>query len=130
MQHDSTSIQAARTALGVPADASAAQVTHAYRRLARETHPDVSTHGDAATRFDTVRNAYRLALDAARRAEPDCAPAPPAAPPRREWSAPVARVAASRLPGVSILVGPALVQPLPPRSDRARRSTTPGPSDA
>lgn len=47
-------------ALGIPADSDRERVTNAYRRLARVTHPDVSTDPGAAERFATVTAAYRL----------------------------------------------------------------------
>jgi hypothetical protein len=51
--------------LGVPADSDAEAVAHAYRRLARLTHPDVSADPEAAARFATLAAAYRLASQAA-----------------------------------------------------------------
>jgi hypothetical protein len=47
--------------LGIPADSDRERVTHAYRRLARATHPDVSPDPNAAERFAAVADAYRLA---------------------------------------------------------------------
>lgn len=46
--------------LGIPADSDQDAVVHAYRRLARATHPDVSNDPDAADRFATVAAAYQL----------------------------------------------------------------------
>jgi curved DNA-binding protein CbpA len=46
--------------LGIPADSDRATVTHAYRRLARVTHPDVSRDPQAAHRFAVLTRAYRL----------------------------------------------------------------------
>lgn len=46
--------------LGIPADSDQDAVVHAYRRLARATHPDVSDDPDAADRFATVAAAYQL----------------------------------------------------------------------
>ena len=46
--------------LGIPADSDQNAVVHAYRRLARATHPDVSDDPDAAGRFATVAAAYQL----------------------------------------------------------------------
>src|SRR5690242_13936506 len=46
--------------LGIPADSDQNAVVHAYRRLARATHPDVSNDPDAADRFATVAAAYQL----------------------------------------------------------------------
>ena len=52
--------------LGVPANSDPGQVAEAYRRLARATHPDVSTDPDAAARFATLAWAYRLVSETAR----------------------------------------------------------------
>ena len=54
------SIEEALRVLGVAADSDPATVAHAYRRLARATHPDVSPDPDATHRFATVAAAYRL----------------------------------------------------------------------
>ena len=51
--------------LGIPADSDTDAVAHAYRRLARVTHPDVSADPAAADRFATLAAAYRLATQAA-----------------------------------------------------------------
>lgn len=66
---------AARTghyeALGVAPTASDREIRAAYRRLARETHPDA--HGDAALerRFKRVTRAYEVLRDPVRRAAYD-----------------------------------------------------------
>lgn len=58
--------------LGVPSDASAAEITAAYRRLARELHPDVRPDDSEATeRFKEVSAAYDVLGDADKRAEYD-----------------------------------------------------------
>lgn len=59
-------------ALGVAADASAKDVTKAYRKLARELHPDKNP-GDASAeeRFKKVSAAYHVLGDEARRKEYD-----------------------------------------------------------
>src|SRR4051794_35808774 len=44
--------------LGVPRDASEAHIKKAFRRLARELHPDVNKEPDAADRFKEVAEAY------------------------------------------------------------------------
>lgn len=49
--------------LGVPADSDRASLTSAYRRLARTTHPDVSSDPEAAVRFATIAAAYRVVSD-------------------------------------------------------------------
>jgi len=51
--------------LGIPADSDADAVVHAYRRLARMTHPDVSADPEAGDRFASLAAAYRLASEAA-----------------------------------------------------------------
>jgi molecular chaperone DnaJ len=54
--------------LGVSAAADRDQIRTAFRRLAREHHPDVSAHPEAGTRFREVVEAYRtLSRPAARR---------------------------------------------------------------
>ena len=44
--------------LGVPRDADEQQIKKAFRRLARELHPDVSEHPEAEVRFREVSEAY------------------------------------------------------------------------
>lgn len=58
--------------LGVPKDASAADLSKAYRRLARENHPDAKP-GDAAAeaRFKEVSEAHAVLSNTERRAEYD-----------------------------------------------------------
>ena len=46
--------------LGVPRDASEAEIKKAFRRLARELHPDVSDAPDAEERFREVVEAYEV----------------------------------------------------------------------
>lgn len=58
-------------ALGVKADASAAEIKKAYRRLARKYHPDVSKETDAAKQMAAVNEAYNVLSDTQRRAEYD-----------------------------------------------------------
>jgi DnaJ-class molecular chaperone len=48
------------TILGVSPAASAAEIKHAYRQLAKAYHPDLSTSEDATTRMREVNDAYEL----------------------------------------------------------------------
>ena len=49
--------------LGVSRDASADEIQNAYRRLARQYHPDVNKHPDAEERFKEVSEAYDVLSD-------------------------------------------------------------------
>ena len=53
--------------LGVSRDASHAEIKSAFRRLARELHPDVSDDPDAGPRFRAVAEAYEVLADPERR---------------------------------------------------------------
>src|SRR4051794_15349180 len=53
--------------LGVPRDASETEVKKAFRRLARELHPDVNDESDAEDRFKEAAEAYEVLSDAERR---------------------------------------------------------------
>jgi curved DNA-binding protein CbpA len=63
--NDPTASPTARTAalalLGLPETATEAQIVHAYRRLVRATHPDVTGRTDpqAAREFAAIHNAYQ-----------------------------------------------------------------------
>lgn len=56
---DKNRVEAFRV-LGIPADSDQDAVAHAYRSLARATHPDVSADPGAADRFATIAAAYQL----------------------------------------------------------------------
>ena len=49
--------------LGVSRDATPDEIKKAYRRLARELHPDVNPSEDAAERFKSVTHAYDVLSD-------------------------------------------------------------------
>lgn len=53
--------------LGVPRDATEDVIRSAYRKLARQYHPDVSTETDAPAKFKEVTEAYEVLSDAERR---------------------------------------------------------------
>ena len=57
--------------LGVPRDADETQIKKAFRRLARELHPDVNNEPDAEHRFKEVAEAYEILSDRERRATYD-----------------------------------------------------------
>src|SRR6202789_2013968 len=57
--------------MGVPRDATEAQIEQAYRKLARKYHPDVSKEKDAEARFKEVGEAYEVLKSAEKRAAYD-----------------------------------------------------------
>src|SRR3981189_1837556 len=55
--------------LGVSSDASADEIKRAYRKLARDLHPDTNSEPSAAERFKTVSEAHSVLSDPAKRKE-------------------------------------------------------------
>src|SRR5438552_17454250 len=53
--------------LGVGKDAKKEDVTKAYRRLARQHHPDLNKGADAERRFKEVNEAYQVLSDPEKR---------------------------------------------------------------
>ena len=53
--------------LGVSRDATAEEIKRAYRRLARELHPDVNPDPDAEERFKEISTAYEVLSDSEKR---------------------------------------------------------------
>jgi hypothetical protein len=108
---------AALAVLGLPDQASPRDVTRAYRRLARTTHPDLSDAADAAGRFDSLTTAYRRALETAPTTARESTAEPPAEP--VVTSTPYVRPArpgiwlADRSNRPFIIVRPGRVDPLP-----------------
>lgn len=57
--------------LGVPRDASAPEIRRAFRRLARQQHPDLNPAPDGPRRFAALASAYEILHDPAQRARYD-----------------------------------------------------------
>jgi molecular chaperone DnaJ len=57
--------------LGVSSDASADDIKRAYRKLARDLHPDTNSDPNAAERFKAVSEAHSVLSDPAKRKEYD-----------------------------------------------------------
>ena len=53
--------------LGIPPDATPAQIKSAYRKLAKQLHPDVNNSSDAAEKFRQITEAYDTLTDPDRR---------------------------------------------------------------
>src|SRR3990167_9672932 len=58
-------------ALGVPRDANTADIKRAYRKLARQYHPDVSKLPDAEAKFKEINEAWEVLQDEAKRTQYD-----------------------------------------------------------
>jgi curved DNA-binding protein CbpA len=101
--------------LGVAADASPAEITHAYRSLLREHHPDTQTTipPSPPERLRRILAAYTVLRDPARRAAYDLERAAAQRPMTRIVPATAFRRPASMGFGLAIWVGPVHWQPSP-----------------
>jgi curved DNA-binding protein CbpA len=106
--------------LGLPPDASRAEIVHAYRRQVRAVHPDARpSDPGASARFRALAQAYEVLSDPARRdaydqqraeraqARPAPVPSRPAGPARQY----LRRHPAWPPPGVPLWAGPVYIQP-------------------
>lgn len=57
--------------LGIPEDASQAEIKSAFRKLAKKYHPDISKDPDAEEKFQKVQEAYNVLGDAEKREQYD-----------------------------------------------------------
>lgn len=62
--------------LGVDRNATQEEIKKAYRRLARELHPDVNPSAEASERFKLVTHAYDVLSDPDQRQQYDIGPQP------------------------------------------------------
>ncbi len=126
--------------LGVRRDASQEEIKKAYRRLARELHPDVNPDPQTQERFKEITQAYEVLSDTEKRQMYDLGgdPFAPVAPPDLAGLVPGSRFsdimdaffgagAASRGPR-SGPAGPERHDPDRARSGRVRRSARPASS--
>ena len=56
--------------LGVERDATEAKIKSAYRKLARQYHPDVNKSPDAVKKFKDINEAYEVLSDPRRHQRP------------------------------------------------------------
>jgi curved DNA-binding protein CbpA len=111
--------------IGVPATATSEQITRAYRRLARSTHPDIDAdHSDATERFRLLTDAHAVLTDPATRATYDrsrnptattAATSRPAVAPRP--ATPASSAGRPRPAGATVRPGPVIWTP-PARPSR------------
>lgn len=108
---------AALALLGLGPAATPAEVVTAWRRLARDVHPDRSPDADAARRFAELRTAYETARAAVAEGPVDEGdPAPVPRPPRRvvpETTVDAGETGPGSRPRPPIVAGPVVVRPGP-----------------
>lgn len=109
---DSKAVEAFRL-LGIPRDSNHDAIAHAYRQLARSVHPDVSSDADAAERFASLAEAYRIA-----QAAPPAHVAPPSAAEPTGAPVPRRRVRAQAPQDPPIVAGPVRIVPPGRREER------------
>ena len=95
--------------LGIPRDSDRDTIAHAYRRLARAVHPDVSAEADAAERFANLAEAYRIATTA---------PHQPTMPVGD--AVPIRRPGVPHAQGAPIVAGPVRISPSSDPGERQR----------
>jgi DnaJ domain len=105
--------RAALTVLGLADSATAADVTQAYRRLAKLTHPDTAgrTDRDAARRFSALTDAYR-SLTTPPSAGPQSSPVKAPSPAGRPVTVRVRPVRDEEPGQPPIVAGPVRITPL------------------
>lgn len=115
MTSGSVSRTAALKTLGLSDPCSKAEMSAAYRRLARSMHPDMSgvPNRDVVDRFTSLTDAYRLLTTPS-------SPAPPTPPTTRTPTTPAPRLRLADPPFVEvrpeqspIVAGPVRIRPLP-----------------
>jgi len=106
--------------LGIPQDSDRDTIAHAYRRLARTVHPDVSADAEAGERFANLAEAYRVATSAlALEAPPACGGQPPPDIPVGDAVA-VRRLGVPQPNEAPIIAGPVRIRPSSDHRERQR----------
>lgn len=118
MGDSSAARRAALTVLGLSNSATDAEVTQAYRRLAKLTHPDTAGRADrdTARRFSALTDAYR-SLAAPPPVGPECSPVQAPTPASRPVTVRVRPIRDEEPERPPIVAGPVRITPL------ARRRT-------
>jgi hypothetical protein len=129
---------AALALLGLPGDASPREITQAYRRLAKATHPDRTSDPAAAAladpastdgqRFARLADAYHALASTAQTSLAETPFSGRTHPPSSAPASVSVRVRVRKAPAEpperpAIVAGPVHVTPSPPPAARPRRST-------